>query len=89
MEPIATMAFAISLSAINLAPMPIDQCVTWKTEQPEQRLCVEVEPPCGKSIGTECLGRADFDEVKKPKAKPKKKRTTTAKRTSTKRYARR
>lgn len=66
MEPVSTLAFAITLSAINLSPMPIDECVAWRTEQPEQRLCVEVEPPCGKSLGMECLGRADLD---KPKAK--------------------
>ncbi len=56
---------SISLSAINLSPMPIEQCQAWRMEQPEQRLCVEVEPPCGKDIGVECLGRADL-EAKKP-----------------------
>ena len=71
MEPVTTMALAISLTAsmqvasLELVPTPLMECRQSQSRM-APKICVEIEPPCGKSIGVECFGRA---EEAKPRTK--------------------
>ena len=84
---LATMIYA-GMTLVTAQPIPMQQCEALKAQHADM-LCVAIEPDCGKGTSNRCLGRADLDEKPAVKAKPKKKRIATARRSSSQRYARR